>query len=178
MGLSGFWMSFRVRVLVAVGLVMFGCVAMGYTDSSEPTCWKGPVPDGVDPCKLLEQARTLQGSLTRVAHRYSEELADGLDVERSLRIQEGLLREHLAWQNDHLTAQQIDLLVFVSVAVSLEGAEERLAELEREIAENDDSNARRRLESVALYSARAWTRLSKLSSALENLRKSDLEFGV
>jgi hypothetical protein len=173
-------MSFRRKVgfLIAVGLVILGYAAMGYGDSSRPTCWKGPVPDGIDPCRLFERARTLQSSLTRVAHRYSEELAGGLDVERSLRVQEGLLREHLAWQNEHLTERQIDLLVFVSVTVSLERAEERTVELEREFTETSDPGAERRLESVELYIAQAWTLLDELSPSLENLRKSDLKFGV
>jgi hypothetical protein len=116
--------------------------------------------------------------LTRSADRYVEELADGLDVERSLRVQEGLLREHLAWQYEHLTASQIDLLVFVSVALSLEVVQERTDELERELANNDGPEARRHLERVELYTAQAWTLLGELQSSLENLRKADLKFGV
>ena len=178
--MNGIWIALRRRFgfLIIVSLSIFGYASTGHGDSSKPTCWKGPVPDGVDPCSLFEHARTLQDSLTRAADRYARELADGLDVERSLRVQEGLLREHLAWQNDHLTARQIDLLVFVSVAVSLERAEERTAELDRELAENNGPDVKRRLESVELYSVQAWTLLGELSSPLKNLRKSDLMFGV
>ncbi len=178
--MNGIWMILRRRIgfLIIVGLSISGHASPGLEDSSKPTCWKGPVPDGVDPCSLFERARSLQDSLTHAANRYAKELADGLDVERSLRVQEGLLREHLVWQNDHLTARQVDLLVFVSVAVSLDRAEERAAELGREFHENNDREAKRRLENVELYAAQAWTLLGELSSSLANLRKSDLDFGV
>lgn len=178
--MNGIWIVLRRRVgfFIILGLSISGYASTGHGGSSKPTCWKGTVPDGIDPCSLFERARTLQDSLTRAADHYAKELADGLDFERSLRVQEGLLREHLAWQNDHLTARQIDLLVFVSVAVSLERAEERTAELEHELAENNDPGAKRRLESVELYSVQAWTLLGELSSSLKNLRKSDLDFGV
>lgn len=178
--MSEIWLTHRRRVgfLIIVGLSIAGFTSTVLGDSSKPTCWKGQVPDGVNPCSLFEHARRLQDSLTRPANHYAKELADGLDIERSLRVQEGLLREHLAWQNDQLTARQIDLLVFVSVAVSLERAEERTAELDRELAENNDPDVKRRLESVELYSVQAWTLLGDLSFSLKNLRKSDLEFGL
>lgn len=174
----GRFVGWIVLVLIFVAMSVSGRASAGDEDPSKPTCWKRPVPEGVDPCVLFERARDLQGSLPRAVETYVKELADGLELERSLRVQEALLREHLAWQNEHLTRQQIDLLVFVSVAISLERVESRSDELEREFVENNDPETKRRVNSVELYSDQAWTLLVKLSSSLANLRKSDLKFGV
>jgi hypothetical protein len=81
----------------------------------------------VDPCPFLEQAHGLVPRLTPSATEYLQKVAAGFDPERSLRVQQALLREDLIWQSRGFSRRQIDLMVFISVALSLEEAEEQVS---------------------------------------------------
>jgi hypothetical protein len=143
---------------------------------ADTTCWHGPVPQGVDPCGLIEQANDLLARLANPVERYVLEIAGGLDVERSLRVQEGLLREHLAWENDALTKRQTDVMVFVAIAVSLDRAQERIAELHGTLEGQFDERTARRLDRVELYRSQALTYLDGQSPGMREIPERELSF--
>jgi hypothetical protein len=135
---------------------------------------QAPLANPIDPCPLLEQANTLMPRLTRSAAEYARKLSAGFDPERSLRIQEALLREDLVWLNSGLSTHQMDLMVFVSVALSLEQADARAVELRDSFAANGDPNDQVRLKRIDLYRSEALQLLDELSGSVRTISDSEL----
>jgi hypothetical protein len=130
----------------------------------------------VDPCPFLDQAHGLVPRLTPSATEYLEKVAAGFDPERSLRVQQALLREDLIWQSRGFSRRQIDLMVFISVALSLEEAEEQVSELRRSFQKDGDPKDQRRIERIDLYRSQAVTLLEQLSASLRSVPESELRF--
>jgi len=130
----------------------------------------------IDPCPFLEQAHGLVPRLTRSATAYLQKVAQGFDLERSLRVQQALLREDLVWQSRGFSRRQLDLMVFISVALSLEQADGRLSELRQLFVESGDPKDQRRMERIDRYRSQAVALLAQLSTSLRSVRESELRF--
>jgi hypothetical protein len=128
----------------------------------------------MDPCGLLSQARDLLGRSPKAVENDINEMAAGMDVERSLLIQEGLLREHLAWLDDDLTGKQLDVMVFLTLAASLDRAQEKTVKLLQALEVRDDSELEGRLQKVELYCSQALSILTALSSGLKDVSDREL----
>ncbi len=135
-----------------------------------------PLASQIDPCPFLEQAHGLVPRLTRSATAYLQKVAQGFDLERSLRVQQALLREDLVWQSRGFSRRQIDVMVFISVVLSLEEADGRLSELRQLFVESGDPNDRRRMERIDMYRSQAVVLLAQLSTSLRSVRESELRF--
>lgn len=159
--------SAHLRALGVICLFLFASVAAAGMDTAASSCWEGPVPEGVDPCKLINKGKDLTSSMGQQAEGLVRELATGLDVGRSLRVQEGLVREHLLWQYDDLTKRQVDALVYAAVAERLGKTGEEMSVLRRELEKEDDPDKRRLLEGIELFRSQALTLLVRLSGELE-----------
>ena len=72
--------------------------------------------------------------------------------------------------------RQLDLLVFVSVALSLEQADALSVELRRSFAANGEPNDRVRLQRVDLYQSQALDLLEELSASLRTVPDNELRF--
>lgn len=143
----------------------------------EAPCWRGDfTPDEIDSCALREQAKGLISRLEPSSVAHLQSLAKGFDLERSLRVQQSLLREDLIWQNRGFTARQIDLMVFVAVALSVEKAVQLEIELRPSLKDGSDPKQRRRLERIQEYRQQAVDFLDRISPNLENLREYELKF--
>ena len=144
------------------------------------TAWRcglqEPLASQVDPCPFLEQAHGLVPRLTRSATAYLQKVAEGFDPERSLRVQQALLREDLVWQSRGFSRRQIDLMVFISVALSLEEAEGRLSALRQSFLESGDPKDQRSMERIDMYRSQAVALLAQLSTSLRSVPESDLRF--
>ena len=166
--------------LVACGVLatpLRGAVTANEASADGMVCrMQAPLANPIDPCPLLEQANTLMPKLTRSAAEYARKVAAGFDPERSLRIQEALLREDLTWLSRGFSRQQMDLMVFVSVALSLQQADARSVELRDSFAANGDPNDQVRLQRIDLYRSEALHLLEELSSPLRGLSDNDLRF--
>ena len=165
--ISRYGSSARLKALAVIGLFLFASVDVARTDTGASSCWEGPVPEGVDPCKLIDKGKDLASSMGPQAERLVRELATGLDVGRSLRVQEGLVREHLLWQYEDLTKRQVDALVYAAVAERLAKTGEEMTALRRELEKEDDPDKRRLLEGIELFRSQALTLLVRLSGELE-----------
>ncbi|MFQ5788866.1 MAG: hypothetical protein ACE5JI_00145 [Acidobacteriota bacterium] len=170
-------------VLVFVGLTFFGTASShsaaletrpARTVEGAVPCWSGPVPEGVEPCGLFNQARRLFSQVTRSAADYLQSVAQGFELERSLRLQQGLLREDLVWQDRGLTRRQIDLIVFVAVALSLDRVEKQSVELRAVV--DSDPKATGRLHNIERYSSQALVLLQELSARLRDVPDYELRF--
>jgi hypothetical protein len=137
---------------------------------------QAPLANPIDPCPLLEQANRLMPRLTRSAAEYARKVSAGFDPERSLRIQEALLREDLVWLSRGFSRQQMDLMVFVSVALSLEQADARSVELRNAFAANGDPKDQVRLQRIDLYRSEALQLLDELSASVRTVSDSELRF--
>jgi hypothetical protein len=67
-------------------------------------------------------------------------------------------------------------MVFISVALSLEEAEEQLSELRRSFQKDGDPKDQRRIERIDLYRSQAVTLLEQLSASLRSVPESELRF--
>lgn len=130
----------------------------------------------IDPCLLVDLANELLSKLTPSTAGHLRNVAEGFDLERSLRVQQALLREDLIWQNRGFTDRQIDLMVFLAVALTLDKAAGLEIELLRSLEDSSDPEVRRRLERVRQYRRQAITFLSRVAPGLENLRDYELRF--
>jgi hypothetical protein len=170
------WKSVVALVLVS----FFGEILAAFEETNakrprvESGCWFGPVPEGIEPCHLIEQANAIVGRLSGPVKVHVQEIAAGLDVERSLRIQQSLLREHLVWLHDGLSERQLDLVVFLSVALSLERAQERTVELGSALEEEPEPKLHQRLQNVEFYRFQALLLLSHLSARLKDISDQKL----
>jgi hypothetical protein len=165
--------SVHLKTLAVICIFLFAHVSIARADTTSSSCWEGPVPEGVDPCKLINKGKSLVSEMGFKAERLVRELATGLDVGRSLRVQEGLVREHLQWQYEDLTKRQVDALVYAAVAKRLEKTREELTSLRRELENKDDAAKRRRLESIELFRSQALTLLVRISDELEEAAGSN-----
>lgn len=129
-------------------------------------------PETKSEAELLKQAVWLKGHLTRSARDYLKDAATGFQLDRSLRIQEHLFREDLAWQSRGFSKKQVDLMVFVVVSLSLERVEDEVAALEKK----EDVGAHKRIGHIKLYKHQALALLDKLSGGLEDLSPSEFLF--
>jgi hypothetical protein len=143
----------------------------------EAPCWSGDfATDEIDSCALLEQALGFLSRLESSSAAHLRKLASGFDPERSLRIQQALLREDLIWQNRGYSARQLDLMVFIAVALTVQSATEREIELRSSGEDGADPKMKRRLERIQQYKHEAIAFLDRISPDLENVREYELKF--
>jgi hypothetical protein len=122
--------------------------------------------------ELLAQAGTLRGRLPTATTDYLKGAADGIKLDRPLRVQEQLFRDDLSWQNRGFSKKQADLMVFVIVALSLRRVEVEVTKLK----ERDDPWARSRIGRISIYKYQAFVLLDKLSEGLKDLSPSEFSF--
>lgn len=146
------------------------------SDVNTPCLGGDLLPTGVDPCLLREQAQHLVSKLAPATAESLQNISAEFELERSLRIQQALFREDLNWMQRGYSARQIDLMVFIAVALSLERAKELAVELRQVMEEKPEPTIARRLGSVVLYQTQALTMLHRLSRELENVRDYELKF--
>ncbi|MGH9460574.1 MAG: hypothetical protein ACRD1X_05120 [Vicinamibacteria bacterium] len=171
-------------VVLVILTILVACVVLatpirGAVTSNEADIlcqMQAPLANPINPCPLLEQANSLMARLTRSAAEYARKVSAGFDPERSLRIQEALLREDLVWLSRGFSRQQMDLMVFVSVAFSLEHADARSVELRNSFAANGDPNDQVRLQRIDLYRSEALQLLDELSASVGTVSDSNLRF--
>jgi len=133
-------------------------------------------PCDVDPCPLFDQAHSL---LTRMAPATAEHLqvaAAEFDAERNLRVQQALFREDLVWMSRGYSQQQLDLMVFVAVALSLELSVEREAALRDEFVENSEPKTMKRLQNIVRFQTQALALLDQLAPQLRQVSERVLAF--
>ena len=173
------WLKREAWGLFTLLFTVFGAFApLSAVDRPEEVpCWSGDfTTEGIDSCALLEQAQRLLSRLEPSSAAHLRSLASGFDPERSLRIQQALLREDLIWQNRGFTSRQVDLMVFVAVALSVQGATELEIELQDTLEDSSDSKLKRRLERIRLYKQQALAFLDRISPDLKNVREYELKF--
>ena len=182
---SGLTAPGGASVLVLISLVGYGVLATPVqaagtaknASADGAVCrLQAPLASPIDPCPFLDRAHGFVLRLTRSAAEYARKVAAGFDPERSLRIQEALLREDLTWLSRGFSRQQMDLMVFVSVALSLEQADARSGELRRSLAANGDPNDQVRLQRIDLYQSEALVLLEELSASLRSMPDSVFRF--
>ena len=174
------WCGFVPTAVQAGGTLIPGSPggedASNLPTTSSPCSLREPLASQLDPCPFIEQAHGLVPRLTRSATAYLQKVAQGFDLERSLRVQQALLREDLVWQSRGFSRRQLDLMVFISVALSLEQADGRLSELRQSFVESGDPKDQRRMEKIDMYRSQAVALLAQLSTSLRSVRDSELRF--
>lgn len=123
---------------------------------------------------VRKEAKELLSKLTRSAASYVEDVSHALDPTRSLRIQTGLLREDLIWQNRGLTSRQLDLMVLVSVALTIDHVEEEIDTLRR--FDDSASTDQGRLETLVMYREQAVELVARMLNELGEVRDYELGF--
>jgi hypothetical protein len=131
---------------------------------------------GEDLYPLIEEAHRFLSQLLPSTASNLRRVGGEFDLERNLRIQEALFREDLVWLNRSYSPLQMDLMVFVAVALSLERAGEVEAELRSSLGGDLDPKLMRRLKAVDLYRSQAMQLLHRLSGDLESLPKREFVF--
>jgi len=150
---------------------------LGNDESAIHHCLSGQSSvDGIDPCPLLNRAYSLLSRLMPPTASRLRTVAYHFDVERNLRIQEALFREDLIWQDRGYTDRQIDLMVFLVVALSLDRAADLAFDLRRTLQEQYDPQIARRHESINQYRAHAVAFLDRVSSRLVDMRDEEMKF--
>jgi hypothetical protein len=140
-------------------------------------CWNGShIEDGIDPRPLIEKAHVLLSRLQPATAANLRGVAAEFDLERNLRIQQALFREDLVWMNRGYSARQMDLMIFVTVALSLESAGKLESELRRSLNQNLDPKVMRRLKAIDLYMSQAVALLQRLSRELDDIPNHELRF--
>jgi hypothetical protein len=149
----------------------------GFTGDMKTSCLDGhTLPRGVDPCPILEQASHLISRLPPSTAASLQKISGEFQLERSLRVQQALFREDLSWMQRGYSTRQIDLMVFVAVALSLERANASAVELQRVMEAEPEPKIARRLESLVLYQMQAMSILLRLSRKLEDVRADEIRF--
>lgn len=131
---------------------------------------------GEDPCPLLAQAHGILSKLHPSASNYVKSISCEFNLEGNLDIQQELLRDDLVWQQKGFEPRQLDVLVFVSVALAFEDAEQLLQELDQRIEQKSDAHVESRRERVSLFRTQAFALLQELSARLKDLPDSELQF--
>jgi hypothetical protein len=98
------------------------------------------------------------------------------DVERSMRVQQALFREDLVWMRRGYSQQQLDVMVFVAIALSLELSVEREATLRDEFVENPEPKTMKRLQNIVRYQTQAVDLLARLAPQLRQVPERVLAF--
>lgn len=129
-----------------------------------------------DPYTLIEEAHRFLSRLLPSTASNLRRVAVEFDLERNLRVQQALFREDLVWLNRGYSPRQMDLMVFVAVALSLESAGEVESELHRSLEGDLDPKVMRRLKAVSLYQSQAVQMLHRLSRDLESIPKQEFGF--
>ena len=158
---------------------IFGIAALPHLSyaADKAPCWNIDLgPTGVDLCSVLEQARDFMSRLKPSTADNLEKISEEFELERSLRIQQALFREDLNWLNRGYSTRQIDVMVFIAVALSLERAMDLTVELRRAYESTADPKSKARLEAVVLYQAQALSLLHGLSRQLEKVPDYELKF--
>ncbi len=149
----------------------------GFTRDMKTSCLDGnTLPSGVDPCPILEQASHLMSRLAPSTAASLRKISGEFQLERSLRVQQALFREDLSWMQRGYSARQIDLMVFIAVALSLKRANASAVELQRVIETKPEPKIARRLDALDLYQRQAMSMLLRLSRELEDLRDDEIKF--
>ncbi len=149
----------------------------GMVPTDRAVCqYEEAIPSAIDPCPLFRQAQDLMDRLTPSATEYLENASAGFRPDRSLRVQEALFREDLKWQSRGFSRSQMNVMVFVSVALSLESAEAQISELRSSLQETGDPKIARRIERINLYRSQAVALLDELSRDLRDLSNYELSF--
>jgi hypothetical protein len=131
---------------------------------------------GDDPYPLIEEAQRFLSRLPPTTAAHLRLVAAEFDMERNLRIQQALFREDLVWLNRGYSPKQMDLMVFIAVALSLESAGEVKTDLRRSLDDNLDPKVVSRLKAVDLYQSQAVAMLRRLSRELESIPNRELRF--
>jgi hypothetical protein len=78
--ISRFFVTYKLVFLLSVPSVPIAfSEAHEDSTSNASSCWLGPVPEGVDPCGLMEQAQGLLADIPAPAEGHVRELAAGLE---------------------------------------------------------------------------------------------------
>ncbi len=117
-------------------------------------------------CSMVEEAQVLLSRLAPSTASHLKSLAQNFDVERNLRVQQGLFREDLIWQERGFTEQQPNIMVYIFVSLSLNSAGELAEEFRTSVGNDPDSKVKGRLESVTLYLTQAQLFLSQMSPTM------------
>jgi hypothetical protein len=128
-------------------------------------------------CRSLDEAHSFFTRLSPAAARYVETVSSHFSLEASARIQQALLREDLVWQQKGLTPRQLDIMVLISLALSLEDAEALSLELRERATSAPDPHLEARLQRVDRFRQEAFALLQKLSADLGPVKDADLQFG-
>jgi hypothetical protein len=165
-------------VLAASWVTIFVATSMfSMAEDSGPECLIiVGAPCEVNPCTLVDQAHDF---LTRMAPSTAEHLrvaAAEFDVERNMRVQQALFREDLVWMRRGYSQQQLDLMVFVAIALSLELSVEREAALRDEFVENPEPKTMKRLQNIVRYQTQAVDLLARLAPQLRQIPERVLAF--
>jgi hypothetical protein len=131
---------------------------------------------GDDAYPLIEEAHRFLSRLVPSTATHLRLVAAEFDLERNLRIQQALFREDLQWLNRGYSQKQMDLMVFIAVALSLEKAGEVKTALRSSLDDNLDPSVMSRLKAVELYQSQAVAMLRRLSRELENMPNRELRF--
>ena len=163
---------------VALALLAHGLVTHAAApDRDALDCSDVSIWDERDADASIRHAHELLSRLPRSTQEYLENVATAFQTGRSLSVQQALFREDLIWQNRGLTDRQIDLIVFVSVALSLDAAADQAAKLCRSLEEKrDEPSLQKRAANVTQYRSQALTLLAELSPGLSNVADHELRF--
>ena len=172
------------RRIVTVGLALTLFTFFGtWMNSPRVLCWSATLGEdaktpggGDDPYPLIEEAHRLLSQLLPSTASNLRRVGGEFDLERNLRIQEALFREDLLWLNRGYSPKQMDLMVFVAVALSLENAGEVESELRDSLEADLDPKVMRRLKAVDFYRAQAVQLLQRLSRELDSIPKGEFAF--
>jgi hypothetical protein len=143
---------------------------------SPPDC-RPPLQAGDEACQLIAKTHRVLGRMSSSAVDYVQTVASEFNLEGNLRLQESLLREDLIWQQRGLSPEQLNVMVFVAVGLSLQDAEGLVDELRRSLGGRADADAARRLQRVQLYREQAITFLKELAPQVDKVREAELRFG-
>ena len=125
---------------------------------------------------LIEEAQRFLSRLQPTTAAHLRLVAAEFDLERNLRIQQALFREDLVWLNRGYSPKQMDLMVFITVALSLESAGEVRTELRRSLDDDLDPKVMRRMKAVDRYQSQAVAMLRRMSSELESVPNREFRF--
>ncbi len=127
-----------------------------------------------DPCPLLEQVHTFQPKLPKSASAYLTKAAHGFDPTRRLSVQHRLFRDDLVWQGRGFSDKQLDLMVFITVGLSLELADGQLTELKEKYQKSGNPEDLLKMDKVRIYCIDAVNLLDRLSPKLKDLPLASL----
>lgn len=145
--------------------------------ADEVPCWNLDLgAGGAEICALVEEAKDLLSRLKPSTADHLEKVSEQFELERSLRVQQALFREDLTWLNRGYSSRQMDVMVFIAVALSIERAIVLTGELSSVYENHHDAKTKERLESVTLYQTQALSLLRGLTRQLQDVKDYELKF--